>query len=143
MGFWTELNEKTTFLAVVVALDIAIGVLFNMQTALLVCKTWPYTILISVHWLVDRTKEGHHHKGSKVRIRKGLGVGGNQSHIAVVSHSVFTPRKSLLNDEEYSVSSISKRGTLEVMNQDGEQMCHEDAVPIVVDSCSSLERVLD
>ena len=50
----------------------------------------------------------------------------------------------LLHGEDYRASTTSRSGTLEVMNQNGDQIiCPDKAVSGVPDSCSSLTIFLD
>ena len=85
------------------------------------------------------TREAYPPKCGKTRIRKG----GRQSNIPGVSHSVVTACKSPLVGEDDRASNTTKRGTLEVMNQDGGHVCSKEVVPRVADSYSSLTRFLD
>ena len=48
----------------------------------------------------------------------------------------FAACESPLTGEEYRASSTNKRGALEVMNQYGDKICPDEAVPRVVDSFS-------
>lgn len=59
-----------------------------------------------------------------------------------VYNSAFAAYESPLSVEGYRASTISRRGTLEIMNQGGDQICSGEAIPRVKDSCSNFVVIL-
>lgn len=53
------------------------------------------------------------------------GTRGHQREITEIYHSAVTAFESLPTGEEYTESGTRKRGTLKVMNKDGDHVCPE------------------